>query len=291
MSIRIITDSASDISTQYARQHGVIVMPLPTLINGKEYRDGVDISHEEFFRILPSCEELPVTSQVPPGDFLSVYREIRDAGDTAVVITLSGKLSGTCQSATFAAEDFSDCVAVVDSMSATIGERILVEYALLLLRGSTDFLGLAAELKTVRDRLCLIGRVETLEYLMRGGRITRTAGFAGSLLHIKPVLHMQNGELVMLGKSRGTKQSARLLNKAINDMGGIDFSMPYMLAYAGLDKSLLLEYIEDSRDIWAEQPEPLPVSTIGSTIGTHTGPGMIALAFFSNNTQALEAFR
>ena len=127
-----------------------------------------------------------------------------------------------------------------------------------------------------------MGLLETLEYLVRGGRLSAAAGAIGTLLSFKPVVAVEDGLVVQLGKARGSKNGRNLLNQQVERAGGIDFDMPLALGYTGLDDTLLKKYIEDSRNLWAGHKESeLPVHTIGATIGTHVGPGAGAVACFS----------
>ena len=279
--VRIVSDSACDMSPIEAVQKGVRLVPLKTLIDGVEYLDGVTISSEEFYEKLDNCKKLPSTSQIAPAEFEEVFQEYAAQGDQVLAICLSGKLSGTAQSAFIAAESFPGKVWVVDSKNVTIAQCILVEYAVRRRNKGMDAPAIAAELERVKDKVCLVARVDTLEYLMRGGRLSRTAAVAGTVLNIKPVVGIEDGELKVLGKARGSKQSSNMLTELIDKKGGIDFSMPFMLAYSGLDDALLKGYIENSRALWEGHVKDLPVSTIGSTIGTHAGPGAIAVAFFA----------
>lgn len=115
-----------------------------------------------------------------------------------------------------------------------------------------------------------------------GGRVSKTVAFAGTLLNIKPVLSVTNGDIKMLGKARGSKQGNNLLVQEIEKAGGVDFTKPVLLGYTGLSDVLLLKYIEDSKHIWEAGLEDVRYTTIGSVIGTHAGPGAVAVAFFKN---------
>ena len=140
---------------------------------------------------------------------------------------------------------------------------------------------IAAAVEAVRDRVVVIGLLETLEYLVRGGRLSAAAGAVGTLLNVKPVVAVEDGLIVQLGKARGSKNGRNLLNQKVEKAGGIDFSMPLALGYTGLSDAVLKKYIEDSAALWAGHTEgELPVHTIGATIGTHVGPGAVAVAFF-----------
>ena len=278
--VRIITDSASDMSP--AEHPALRVLPLSVTFGTDVYMDGVDIDHQRFYEMLVERDELPKTGQVNPYAFSQAIAEAREAGDEAVIITVGAKLSGTNQSArTALAEAPGGDVYVVDSNNVTLGERVLVEYALRLVDEGQGAAQVAAAVEAVRDRVVVIGLLETLEYLVRGGRLSAAAGAVGTLLNVKPVVAAEDGLIVQLGKARGSKNGRNLLNQKVEKAGGIDFSMPLALGYTGLSDAVLKKYIEDSAALWAGHTEgELPVHTIGATIGTHVGPGAVAVAFF-----------
>ena len=280
MSVRIITDSASDMSP--AEHPALHVLPLSVSFGTDVYMDGVDIDHQRFYEMLVERDELPKTGQVNPYAFSQAIAEAREAGDEAVIITVGAKLSGTNQSArTALAEMPGGDVFVVDSNNVTLGERVLVEYALRLVDEGRSAAQIAASVEAVRDRVVVIGLLETLEYLVRGGRLSAAAGAVGTLLNVKPVVAAEDGLIVQLGKARGSKNGRNLLNQKVEKAGGVDFSMPLALGYTGLSDAVLKKYIEDSAALWAGHTEgELPVHTIGATIGTHVGPGAVAVAFF-----------
>lgn len=280
MSVRIITDSASDMSP--AEHPALRVLPLSVTFGTDVYMDGVDIDHQRFYEILVERDELPKTGQVNPYAFSRAIAEAREAGDEAVIITVGAKLSGTNQSArTALAEAPGGDVFVVDSNNVTLGERVLVEYALRLVDEGCGAAQIAAAVEAVRDRVVVIGLLETLEYLVRGGRLSAAAGAVGTLLNVKPVVAAEDGLIVQLGKARGSKNGRNLLNQKVEKAGGVDFSMPLALGYTGLSDAVLKKYIEDSAALWAGHTEgELPIHTIGATIGTHVGPGAVAVAFF-----------
>lgn len=280
MSVRIITDSASDMSP--AEHPALAVLPLSVTFGTDVYMDGVDIDHQRFYEMLVERDELPKTGQVNPYAFSQAIAEAREAGDEAVIITVGAKLSGTNQSArTALAEAPGGDVYVVDSNNVTLGERVLVEYALRLVDEGQGAAQIAAAVEAVRDRVVVIGLLETLEYLVRGGRLSAAAGAVGTLLNVKPVVAAEDGLIVQLGKARGSKNGRNLLNQKVEKAGGVDFSMPLALGYTGLSDAVLKKYVEDSAALWAGHTEgELPVHTIGATIGTHVGPGAVAVAFF-----------
>lgn len=285
MTVRIITDSASDITAADIAAAGnpaLTVLPLSVTFGQTTYEDGVDLSHRRFYELLVEGDDLPMTGQVNPYAFEQAIAQAREAGEEVVVITLSGKLSGTNASAMTAAAAFEDGVYVVDSKSVTVGERILVDYALRLVGEGLGAADIACALEQAREDIHVVGLLDTLEFLRRGGRIPASAAALGKLLSIKPVITITDGIVELLGKARGSKNGRNLLTQQVEAAGGIDFSMPIELAYAGLDDALLRKYVEDSRHIWEGHVEldDLPVHTVGATIGTHVGPGAIALAFF-----------
>lgn len=279
MSIRIITDSASDILSPHRPE--ITILPLTITFGEKAYLDdGVDLTHRQFYERLIESDTLPTTSQISPSQFEDAFREAIDAGETVIAIVLSGKLSGTYQSACMAAQEFSEQIYIVDSESAAIGEQILVERAVELMDQGLEAAEIAQRLELEKKEICIVALLDTLEYLKRGGRISGTVALVGGLLSIKPVITLQNGEVVLLGKARGSKNGNNLLVREIQKTSGIDFSRPYRLGYSGLSDTLLQKYIADSRELWEGHTDSLPISTIGGTIGTHVGPGGVAVAFF-----------
>lgn len=280
MSLRIIIDSASDIPKAEADRLGLDFLPLKTMFGDKEYLDGITLLPKQFYELLIEGECMPTTSQIPPFEYTEVFEDVKAKGDTAIVITLSGKLSGTNQSAHIALEGFEDCVQIVDSENVCIGEQILVMQAVRLRDKGYSANEIVAELNDIKKNICVIALLDTLEYLKKGGRISSTAAFAGNLLSIKPVIAIEHGEVAILGKARGSKNGNNMLIELVNKSGGIDFTMPFTLGYTGLHDAMLQKYIADSQFLWKDQTEQLPISMIGSTIGTHAGPGGIAVSFF-----------
>ena len=285
MPVRIITDSASDLTQEDIAALGnprLTVLPLSVTFGETTYLDGVNLNHRRFYELLVEGDDLPMTGQVNPYAFEEAISEARNAGEEVVVITLSSKLSGTNGSALTAAANFDEGVYVVDSKSVTVGEHILVDYALRLVGEGLGAADIACALEQAREDIHVVGLLDTLEFLRRGGRIPASAAALGKLLSIKPVITITDGVVELLGKARGSKNGRNLLTQQVEAAGGIDFSMPIELAYAGLDDALLRKYVEDSRHIWEGHVEldNLPVHTVGATIGTHVGPGAIALAFF-----------
>lgn len=278
--VRLVIDSTTDLTAE--ARACVTVVPLSVHFGETDYLDGVNITHREFYEKLIESDELPTTSQPTPDAFSRVYAEAVAAGEEVVVLTVSSRLSGTYQSAMIAAMDYPGQVYVVDSRTVAIAAGVLAEYALRLVDEGMSAQEIAACLEQEREHVCIVAMVDTLEYLMRGGRLSRTAAVAGEILAIKPVISVRDGEIVVLGKARGSRRANNLLVKEIEAAGGIDFTKPLLLGYTGLDSQTLLKYIEDSAYLWEAHPDAIRSTMIGSVIGTHAGPGAIAAAFFHN---------
>ncbi len=279
MSVKIITDSACDLPREEAEKMGVELLPLTTVFGDREYLDGVTMSSRQFYEMLVETDEFPHTSQVTPAQYAEVFGRL-GPGEEAVCISLSAKLSGSYNSAHIAMADFPGQVHLVDSETVSIGEQILVRLAVRLRDRGLSAAEIASELKREKSRVHVLGLLDTLEYLKKGGRISSTAAFAGGLLSIKPVVTTVAGEVVLLGKARGSKNGNNLLRTYIEQAGGIDFSMPYALAYSGLSDALLQKYLADSASLYEGKTDKIPICAIGSTIGTYAGPGAVAVAFF-----------
>ncbi|MBP3652681.1 MAG: DegV family protein [Clostridia bacterium] len=278
MSVRIIIDSTADVAANLRARF--TILPLTLRFGEEEYKDGVDITSQEFYEKLVESDVMPSTSQATPYQFTEVFREAVDAGDTVVALTISSRLSGTWQSAMMAAEDFFGKVFVVDSRSVAIGSGILAEYALELVDQGLEAKEIADRLTVERENVHLLAMVNTLEYLKRGGRVSKSVAFAGELLSIKPVIAVRDGEVSIIGKARGSRAANNLLVKEIENAGGVDFFKPVMLGYTGMSDAMLQKYIRDSAALWEGHLEELRTTIVGSVIGTHAGPGAVAVAFF-----------
>lgn len=279
---KVLIDSGSDVEQAEAEAMGVTLLPIQIRFGREEFLDGVNLSHREFFEKLIESNELPQTSQINEYRYEEVLSRLTADGSEVVVITLSSRLSGTYANAVRAAAKFGGKVRVVDSLSACIGERILLQYALRLVEEGGTAAEIAAELDEKKSKIQLLAVLDTLKYLRKGGRISSVAAFAGEMLSIKPVVRVEKGEVRLAGKALGSRKGNNLLNQLVSTCGGIDFGMPVALAYSGLSDAVLQKYIADSEALWKGKTDALPTYMIGSTIGTHVGPGAIAVAFFAN---------
>ena len=277
MGVRIIVDSTADIKKDIADKFTVV--PLMVNFGEESYADGVEIDTDTFYKKLVSGSVMPTTSQPAPDKFAQVFAEAVDAGDEVLVITISSKLSGTFQSANIAAEDFEGKVFVVDSRTVTIGAGVLAEYALQLVQqGKT-----AREVKEILDEeksnVIIHAVLDTLEYLKRGGRISKTAALAGGLLNVKPVIDVSDGEVHSVTKGRGIKQATLLMNAEI-EKKGVNLEKPFLAGYTGCEDTLMQNYLDEYADMWGGDREAIGVAQIGSVVGTHAGPGAFAMAYF-----------
>ena len=276
MNVRIIVDSTCDMIPQVKER--VSVVPMTVHFGNEEYVDGVNLTHKQFYEKLIACNTLPGTSQATPDAFDRVFQGLAP-DESAVVLTLSSELSGTYQSAVIAAQEYEN-IYVVDSGTAAIGTGIMTELALQLKDAGMAAKDIAAQLEQEKKKVLIVAMVDTLEYLKRGGRVSKAVAFAGGLLNIKPVLAVTDGQIIMLGKARGSRQGNNLLVTEIEKAGGVDFDKPVLLGYTGLSDVLLEKYKEDSKALWAHSKTGLNSVVVGSVIGTHAGPGAIAAAFF-----------
>ncbi len=272
--IRIITDSGSDFVAPFPEN--LTVLPLTIRFGEEEYRDGVDLDHRAFYEKLISGREMPKTSLISPAEFEAAFDAALAAGETVVAILISSRLSGTCQSAVLAA-DGREKVYVVDSMNATLGQQALVKYALRLVEQGLTARQLVAELERIKSHVRLTGVPASLEYLHRGGRISKTVAILGGALSIKPVLRLIDGEVVMVGKARGAKHANASLAQEV-EKTGLDAALPVCLGYTGLKDDALRVFLADSAALW--ESVNYDVCSVGATIGTHIGPDSIVVAYF-----------
>ena len=278
MSVRFVIDSASDVLPCEAQAMGVTVLPMTVTFGQQHYCDGVDLTHKEFYEKLVQSQELPTTSQIPPAVFADAFEKLVSQGHQVVCIVLSSGLSGTYQSAMIAASEFEGQVFVVDSLNATIGERILLMRGLELAQQGMEASQIAGQLTQEREKIRLVAIVDTLEYLKKGGRVSSAAALAGGLLGIKPAIEVKEGKVITAGTARGSKKANSLLQSFVANYGGVNMDMPVAFVYA-YDTALLEQWVAQCPEVW-QSDKPLPAHSMGGTIGTHVGPGAYGVAFF-----------
>ncbi len=280
MAVRIITDSASDISQELAKKWDVTVIPLKVRFGEEEYLDGVTLSGHDFYKKLVETDEIPKTSQISPYEYAQYFEEADKAGDELIYFCLSAGVSGSYQSACIAAADFSDNIHVIDTKQFCISEYIIVQRAVELRDMGMNAKEITETIKKEMKKAHVIAIFDTLEYLKLGGRLSSAAAFAGTLLKIKPVITIDEGVVKVIGKARGSKNSHNMLMEFVKKTGGIDFDRPICLAYSGFSEDVLKKYVEDSKSLYEGNEDKLQYATVGATIGTYSGPGAIAFAYF-----------
>ena len=285
MGIRIITDSASDISQDKAKEWGIQVIPMKVRFGEEEFLDGVTLDYKMFYERLVESDVIPKTSQIPPFEFEEVFQKAVDEGDEVICMCLSSGVSGCYQSACIAADEVGDKVHVIDTKQFCISEYILVERAVQLRDKGATAKEIVDTIEVEKNRARVIAVFDTLEYLKLGGRISAAAAIAGGVLSIKPVITIENGVVDVVGKARGSKNGNNMLKQYITKGGGIDFDMPICVGYSGLSDDMLQKYLADSRDLYEGYEGSIPIANVGAAIGTYAGPGAIAAAYFHKNDQ------
>lgn len=277
MAIRIVTDSSSDFEPAVAKRRKVEIVSMPIQFGKATFLDGKTITGEVFYKLLKEGKANPSTSQPTPNDFLKVFESAKAAGDQVVAVLLSSALSGTVQSAMIAKGmcDYEE-IYIVDSLSATAGIQILVNYACKLRDSGLKAADIAAQLEQIKDRIRIFAVIDTLEYLRRGGRISSLQAGLGSMTKLKPVIAVRDGAVAITGKAFGTAAAVKQLLKLIADHP-VDDAFPSYFLYTD-DKTreeLLLPKLRELGTL----PQRLHYCCIGATIGTHVGTGAMGLAY------------
>ncbi len=277
MGIRIITDSTSDISREQAEKLGVSVIPLKVIFGDTEYREGVDITIEGFYERLIHSEKLPTTSQPSPEDFMRSFLSAKEAGDSVLVILIAGKLSGTVQSASIAKDlvEYDD-IHIIDSTNTIMGLRLLVEHAVKLRDLGTDVKEIAGILEELKERIVFLAMVDTLEYLHKGGRLSKSSAILGSLLNFKPIITLKDGAIGVLGKERGANKAIARLLEFIDEQGTIDTRFPVYFGYTAEESKARLLMDSAVNKYHLSESGLYPV---GCVVGTHAGPGACVITY------------
>lgn len=276
--VRIVTDSTADIPVETRERLGIEMVPLKVHFGEEAYRDYLDIKPEEFYGKLQQAKELPTTSQPSPVDFLNVYKQLLEDDPEADIISvhLSSSLSGTYQSAVLAKsllEDQSN-ITIIDSRSASYGTGIIVEEmakAALEGKGKEECLAL---FEPMRNGPRLYFLVDTLEYLQKGGRIGRASALVGSLLHIKPILSLDDtGTIYSVDKVRGQRKAlSRIVELFEQDLKGKTIQLTIVHAEAPETAKMAAELIQEKFQV-----TDVRYAMLGPVIGTHVGPGTIGI--------------
>ena len=271
MAVRVVTDSATDFPPELAAELGVVVVPATVFFGEQAFRDGVDLSHEEFFRRLTTGNVMPKTAQPNVAEFLEAYKPIVEAGDSIVSVHVSSKLSGTLNSAQNAAQELPGArIETVDSLNASFGAALIVKAAADAAKagGDVDAVAQAARGAVGSTRLFIV--LDTLEYLQKGGRIGKAASLAGSLLALKPILTIADGEI-------HPHEKVRTRAKAVERMLAIaEADAPY--------DEVALVHVTTPETVEAVlarlaplSGKPVVVGRVGPAVGTYSGPGAVGI--------------
>ena len=274
--IQIVTDSASDITLKQAEEMNIQIVPLTILFEDGVCPQETDEDFQIFYERLIKENGLPKTSQPTPNKYLEIFRLAKELGDDVLVITLSGGLSGTVQSAKLA-KDLAEYerIEIIDSKQAILTQRMLVEYAVKLREQGKTLEEITERVLEQREKLTVCGMLDTLTYLKKGGRIPASMALLGNLLRIKPVIILKNSVLEQLGKARGRRDGLKMLCTQMEE-AEIDLDFPVYFGYT-LDP-------EPSKQFQMEMEQKFQLKNtklypVGGVIGTHVGPNCVAVAF------------
>lgn len=277
MAIRIITDSVADIPLAMAQKYDIIVLPLTVNFETVSYRDGIDLTQIEFFTHLKQAQKLPTTSQVPPGVFHEVFEKLINSGDQIIGVFMSGKLSGTFQSAQIAKEMLGrGDITLLDSQMISFGTGQVVVTLAQLAKQGLPYNSLVQKTRWMIEKSTCLFIVDTLDYLTKGGRLKPAEAIIGNLLNIKPILTMIDGELKSCGKARGRKKAIKTVLTKLQD-ANINLNDKVVSLYHAVDFDYLMEFKEQVLSCYPEVE--ITFSEVGSVVGTHSGPGCIAISY------------
>jgi fatty acid kinase fatty acid binding subunit len=277
--IKIVTDSTASLPQALIREHDIRVVPLYVHFGEQAYKEGIDITNEQFYERLRVAATLPTTSQPSVGEFLEVFKELTDAGHELVVLTISSKLSGTWNSAMGALEMLPGApISVIDSLCTSLALRQLVEAALEQIAQGATRQQVVDYVEQLKGKLHILFVVDTLEYLAKGGRIGNAKAFLGTLIKIKPILILENGVIEPCEQVRTKgKAVARMLEMIEERLAGQGPKAHVALVHAmALDEALAFRKQVVARLGCAEPP----INELGPVIGAHTGPGVVAISAY-----------
>ncbi len=276
--IRIVTDSSADISQAEAKEWGITVMPLTIIFEDGSYLDGVDILPDQFYQKLVTCKNIPSTAQASPADYESVFEEARKAGDTVILLPISRKISGSYGCATMVKKQGNyDNVYIVDTLCTVSFLRIMVLEALRL-KDTMAPEQLIEHLEQLRKKIRLYALVDTLEYLHKGGRVSRASATIGTLLNIKPIITIMDGEVKVIAKPISARKAIDFLvdKKRSAD---IDANYPVICGYSG-DDTRCRAMIDKMFDTQEEKDYYLAhMQNVSPIVGVHTGPNVAVVVY------------
>lgn len=282
MHVQVLADSACDLTEDYLQEYNIKLLPLTVHLNDNEYEDGIDISPQNIYEAMREGKS-PTTSQVSPQTFKSVFTSFAEANKPLLYLGFSSELSGTFQTAKMMEQEVKETypeapIHTIDTKCASIGYGLVVLHAAKMAANNAHIDEIVQATSDYATHMEHIFTVDDLEYLYRGGRVSKTAAFVGSLLKIKPILHVDDGKLIPLEKLRGSK---KVLNRmiALMEERGTDLKNQTI----GISHGDNLENAEKLASMIKEKfgTSHIIIEMVGSVIGAHSGPGTIAV-FFSN---------
>lgn len=276
--VRIITDTAADFERAELERYQITCIPISVFFGDTEYRETVNLEKADFYKMLAETPEFPHTSQPAPQDFLDVFESMKAAGDEVVMITISSALSGTYSGATLAKDmaGYENCY-IVDSLTATAAQRLLVMEAVRLRDAGKSAKEIADVLTQLRERVVLFACVDTLEYLYKGGRLSVASYALGSLVNIKPMLRVtREGTLDVPAKVIGRNKATRMLADFVQKTQP-DADYPFYVLYS-YERENAMRLVESLQAKGLSVGEQCLVS-VGATIGTHAGPNAFGVVY------------
>ena len=276
--VRIITDSAADFEPAELEKLNISCIPLSVMLEDKSYRENIDLGKKQFYELLASTGATPKTSQPSPDLLFDLFRDAKNAGDEAIYISISSGISGTYQTARITLEDVEcdDCY-VVDSLNATAGERLLVEYAVRLRDEGKGAEEIVAALESLRDKITLFACIDTLEYLYRGGRISQTVYKLGTMAQVKPIIRVsEEGTIEVPAKAMGMRKGLDMLCKRLEAQKP-DANHKIYVMYTD-DKSIGETLAQKLSAAGYAIPDE-QIVPVGAAIGSHIGPGACGIAY------------
>ncbi|WFD09547.1 DegV family protein [Tepidibacter hydrothermalis] len=277
MSIKIITDSLSDLPQNLIKEFDIEVLPLTVIFENTEYRDGIDLTSEEFYKKLKESPSIPKTSQVTPAKFEEVFKNYLQTYEQIIYISGSSRATGTYQSSVIAKDLLqNDNIYIFDTMALSFGCGIMVLKAAQMSKEGKDVQEILLELENMRNSVDHIFTVDTLEYLQKGGRISSTKAAIGTILNIKPILTVEEGLVSQLDQVRGKK---KVISKMIEIVKKRSNNIQNQII--GISHADNEELLNEFKKVIKEElnPKDIIVTNIGSAIGTHAGPGTIAIFY------------
>ena len=281
--MKIFADSGCDLSKSYLDEHDVTLLPLTVLLDGKEYQDIIDIDSTEVFQAIRDGKQ-PKTSQVSPDRVLAMWKEFTESGEDGIYIAFSSELSGTYQTAVMMRDQVKEGgnprmnLIIIDSRCASLGYGLLVQEAVNMRDAGEDVRTIERQIRKMAGHMEHLFTVEDLDYLAKGGRVSKASAFFGGLLNIKPVLHVESGRLVPIEKQRGRKKVMRRILELMEERGDAIGEQVIAISH-GDDEEGAMEL----RDLIEEKfhPKDIQIHLIGSVIGAHAGPGTLSVFFLN----------